>query len=33
MAAAVVILLPSILVFLFFLPRIMGGFLSGAVKG
>lgn len=33
MAAAIVILLPSVLVFLIFLPRIMGGFLAGAVKG
>jgi len=33
MAAAVIILVPSILVFLIFQKKIVGGFMSGAVKG
>lgn len=33
MAAAVVILIPSILIFLVFQRKIVGGFMSGAIKG
>ena len=33
MAAAVIILIPSILVFLFFQRKIIGGFMTGSVKG